>query len=69
MKEILDIDSFDQKCVIIKGLLHSNQLKNTLFILGLTNISVTVICINIDVWKKSRSYTRMWTERIKVQRK
>ena len=37
LKEIFDIDSFEQQCVIIKGLLQSEQLKKTWLPLGLTN--------------------------------
>ena len=32
--KILDIDSFDQKCDILKGLLHSERLKKHMVIIG-----------------------------------
>ena len=35
MKEIFEIDSFEQQCLIIKGLLHYEQMKKHMVAIGI----------------------------------
>ena len=44
--------------LLLRGSLHSEQLKNTWLPLRLTNNYVTVLCMKINIWKTSRSYKK-----------
>ena len=56
---MIEIHSFDHQCLIIKGLLQSEQLKQHMITIGINQSLIKMQCMNIDVCKTLISYTNM----------
>ena len=56
---IIEIESFEKKCVILKGLLQSDQLKQYMVNIGIDQSLSNCAMYENRCLEKSRNYTRL----------
>ena len=55
---IIELGFFENKCVIVKGLLQSEQLKRHMVIIGVDQSSSNIVMYKHRCMEKLRSYTK-----------